>query len=381
MIRQKELSAEEIRMTMQEVAQAHLPFAVDGYVCTSEMIIDVLMKAASEGISLDAACRDLTDSVTGNTIRAILNQQLNVEQLRQYEGEINAALRDRVPEQILQKKLAAAMDEHDEPFYGQRPELKAYTVRSRARQGTTHFFRIASAYVIYRQMRLTLAVTFVLPEDETVDVVRRLHERLQALNLHIGVLYLDRGFCCGAVIRYLQAHSQPAVVACPIRGKQGGTRQLCRGRQSYRTTYTFTDGTTVEMAVVATLVPDKTRQRRRKWLLFVVIALDWAPHTVYQRYRFRFGVESTYRILRRVRIKTSSRNPAFRFFTFGFALLLVNIWAYLRWFVARIPGPGPHRLHPVHFQFQCFVSLLRRAIEYLYAAPMSVPFLAYDQQS
>jgi putative transposase len=224
MIAQKELSAEEIRMTMQEVAQAHLPFEVDGYVCTSEMIIDVLMKAASEGISLDAACRDLTGSATGNTIRTIINEQLSVAQLREYESKINAALRDRVPEQLFKKKLEAAMDEHDEPFYGKTPELKAYTVRSRARQGTTHFFRIASAYVIYRQMRLTLAVTFVLPEDETVEVVRRLHARLHALSLHIGVLYLDRGFCCGEVIGYLVKNGrdcpQIAGLECPLNNNQ-----------------------------------------------------------------------------------------------------------------------------------------------------------------
>lgn len=54
----------------------------------------------------------------------------------------------------------------------------------------------------------------------------------------------------------------------------GGTRQLCRGRKSYRTTYTFTDGTTAEMAVVATLTPNKEKRLRRKWLLFVLIGLD-----------------------------------------------------------------------------------------------------------
>ncbi|HBY98323.1 MAG: hypothetical protein M5U01_00160 [Ardenticatenaceae bacterium] len=149
MIAQKELRAEEIRMTIQEVAQTHLPFEVDGYVCSSEMIIDVLMKAATEGISLDAACRDLTDTATGKTIRAIINEQLSVEQLREYEAEINAALQDWVPEQIFKQKLDAASDEHDEPFYGTRPELRAYTVRSRARKGTTHFFRIASAHVMH----------------------------------------------------------------------------------------------------------------------------------------------------------------------------------------------------------------------------------------
>lgn len=373
MIAQNELKAEEIRMTMQAVAQEHLPFAADGYTCTSEMIYDVLMKAASEGISIDAACRDLEQSVTGNTLREVLNEQMRAEQLRQHEAELNAALAARLPKQIQAGGLEAAIDEHDEPFYGKTPEVRAYTRRSRARQGTTHFFRIVSAYVIYRQMRLTLAVTFVLPEDKTMAVVSRLYQRLQALNLRIKVLYLDRGFCSGPVIAYLREEKQPAILACTIRGQDGGTRQLCQGRQSYRTAYTFTDGTPVEMAVVATLVPDKHKQRRRKWQLFVVLGLDWQPQQIYQRYRSRFGIESSYRILRRVRIKTTSRNPAFRFFVLGFALLLVNLWAFLRWFVARVPGRGPHRVHPVRFQFQTFVSLLRRAIEQRLGAVMAVP--------
>lgn len=373
MITQNELKAEEIRMTMQEVAQEHLPFAADGYICSSEMIYDVLMKAATEGISIDAACRDLEQSVTGNTLRDVLNEQMSVAQLRQHEAEINAALAARIPEQIRARRLEAAIDEHDEPFYGKTPALRAYTCRSRAKQGTTRFFRIVSAYVIYRQMRLTLAVTFVLPEDKTVAVVSRLHQRLQALGLCIKVLYLDRGFCSGPVIAYLRKEKQPAILACTIRGKEGGTRQLCQGRKSYRTTYTFTDGTMVDMAVVATLVPDKHKKRRRKWQLFVVLGLDWQPQKIYQRYRSRFGIESSYRILRRVRIKTTSRNPAFRFFVLGFALLVVNLWAFLRWFVARVPGRGPHRLDPVRFQFQAFVSLLRRAIEQCLGAVMTVP--------
>lgn len=373
MIAQNELKAEEIRMTMQAVAQEHLPFAADGYTCTSEMIYDVLMKAATEGISIDAGCRDLEQSVTGNTLREVLNAQMSTEQLRRHEAELNAALSARLPKQIRACRLEAAIDEHDEPFYGKTPALRACTVRSRARQGTTRFFRIVSAYVIYRQMRLTLAVTFMLPEDKTVAVVSRLYQRLQALNLRIKVLYLDRGFCSGPVIAYLRDKQQPALLACTIRGKDGGTRRLCQGRQSYRTAYTFTDGVTVEMAVVATLVPDKHKKRRRKWQLFVVLGLDWPPQQLYQRYRSRFGIESSYRILRRVRIKTTSRNPAFRFFVLGFALLLVNLWAFLRWFVARLPGPGPHRVDPVRFQFQSFVSLLRRAIEQSLGAVMAVP--------
>ena len=375
MIPQQELTAQDIRQTMQSVGQEHLSLEADGYVCTTDMLFDVLMKAASERISIDAVCRELENSASGNRIRELLNEQLTAKTLNQHENEINAALAARLPRQLLTSKVKAAIDEHDEPYYGKAEELEEYVSRGKAKAGTTRFFRIISLYVIYRQMRLTVAVAFVLCEDKTVAIVQRLLQRVRALNIQISVLYMDRGYCSGAVIRYLQEIKQPALLACTIRGKTGGARQLCRGRKSYRTRYTFTDGATTDMAVVATLVPGKDKKLRRKWLLFVVISLDWNPQTVYRHYRFRFGIETSYRILRQVRVKTSSRNPALRFFLLGFALLLVNIWAFLRWYVARIPARGPHRVHPKHFQFQLFVSMLRRAIEQLYGIVMAVPIL------
>ena len=381
MIQQQELTAQDIRETMQSVAQAHMRLAADGYKCSSEMLYDVLMKAASENISIDAACRDLESSASGNRIREVLNEQVSVESLQRHEEQINQALSAHIPQQVRMRKVQAAIDEHDEPFYGKTEAVKIFTCRSKPKAGTSRFFRIISLYIIYRQMRLTLAVAFVRPGEKTAAIVSRLHQRVRALRIRLGVLYLDRGFCSGPVIAYLKAVKQPAILACTIRGRAGGTRLLCRGRKSYRTTYAFTDGTTADMAVVATLVPGKNKKRRCKWLLFVIIGLDWQPKTVYRYYRFRFGIEASYRILRRVRVKTTSRNPASRFFLLGFALLLVNIWAFLRWSVARIFGPGPCRLDPSLFQFQTFVCLLRRAIEQLYGVVMSIPIPVHSLQS
>jgi putative transposase len=366
---------------MQSAGEEHLPLDADGYVVTSELLFDVLLKAASENISIDAACQDLENCASGNRVREVLNEQLSVEDLNQIETQINEALAAQLPHQILSRPVEAAIDEHDEPFYGKTPELRAYTYRSKPKAGTSRFFRIITLYVIYRQMRATLAVAFVRPGDKTVAIVQRLLQCAEQFRVRIKVLYMDRGFCSGSVISYLQEIKQPAILACTIRGKTGGTRQLCRGRKSYRTRYTFTNGPTVDMVVVATLVPNKEKRRRRKWMLFVTIGIDWQPKTVYRRYRFRFGIETSYRILRRVRIKTTSRNPALRFFLFGFALLMVNIWAFLRWFVARIPGRGPHRLDPTRFQFQAFVSMLRRAIELLYGVVMSIPMPLLSMKS
>lgn len=53
-------------------------------------------------------------------------------------------------------------------------------------------------------------------------------------------------------------------------------------------------------------------------------------HQLFELYRWRFGIETSYRQLHQVRARTSSRNPALRLLLVGLALLLVNLWVLLR---------------------------------------------------
>lgn len=227
--------------------------------------------------------------------------------------------------------------------------------------------------MVWRDVRLTLAVTYVFPEDTPLETLKRLLFCLKCLNLRLGILYLDKGFCSTVIIRYLKTQKQPTILACPIRGKNGGTRALCKGRKSYRTTYTFTDGTSAELVLKATLVAGKNGKLRRKWLAFVVILVDWTPKKIYKCYRRRFGIECSYRMMRQVRVITTSKNPALRFFLLGFGLLLVNIWVRLRWVFARKAGAGPKRVDTDRFRLKRFAYFLRRTIEFLYGVVMSIP--------
>ena len=373
MIPEYQLKAKDVHQVALRNVKKHLSLESNGYQCDTEMIFNVLFKAATESVSIETACNDLLNVASGNTIREYLNEQLDVCHLREQECEMNRVLAEGAPDEVYQQAVEAAFDFHDEPFYGKTPVLCTYTCRNKAKKGTTHFFRIASAYVIWRQVRLTLALTYVLPEDTPLDVLKRLLFRLKCLNLRLGVVYLDKGFCSTAIIRYLTDQNQPAILACSIRGKNGGTRALCKGRKSYRTAYTFTDGTSTELALMATLVPGKDNKLQRKWLAFVVIQLDWTPKKIYKRYRRRFGIECTYRMMRQVRAITTPKNPALRFFLLGFGLLLINIWIRLRWLFTRIFAPEPKRVDPVSFRFRRFAYFLRRAIEYLYGVVISIP--------
>lgn len=67
----------------------------------------------------------------------------------------------------------------------------------------------------------------------------------------------------------------------------------------------------------------KTKHKQRKWLAFVLVNLDWNPQQVHRKYRRRFGIEASYRLLRQVKVLTNSRNPVLRFL--GLGLLMQNV--------------------------------------------------------
>jgi putative transposase len=373
MIHQYELKAEEIRTYTRQVMKQHLRIEANGYCCKTDMIFDLLMKASAECSSLEAACADLEEVADSNTVREYVNKYLPADQLSDQEDEANRALAECIPEKMARKGIEIAVDFHDEPFYGRLEATRAVTCSGQAKKGTTHFVRIATAYVIWRQVRLTLAVHYVMPEEKALDVLKVLLKRLKNLGFEAKVLYLDKGFAATPIITYLTEQQQPAIIANPIRGKDGGTRALCRGRSSYTTSYTFTDGTKATVAMKASLVPDKSGKRRRKWLAFIVILLDWSAEKVYQKYRRRFGVECSYRLLRRVRATTTSRNPALRFFLLSIGLILTNPWVFLRWEFARLMAAGPRRVDEDRFRLYRFCKLLIRSIEECYGAISAIP--------
>jgi putative transposase len=373
MIHQYELKAEDIRAYTLLTMKEHIEIPAAGYCCTTDMIFDVLMKASAECSSLEAVCADLEQVADSNTMREYLNKALPVKELREQERQVNQALAHGIPARMVRKGIEVAIDFHDEPFYGKQEGTRAVTCSGQAKKGTTHFVRIATAYVIWRQVRLTLAVHFVLPGETALEVLKILLKRLKSLDFEAKILYLDKGFAATPIVNYLLRQHQPAIIANPIRGKKGGTRALCCGRKSYITDYTFTDGTQATLAMKASLVPDRTGKLRRKWLSFIVILLDWSPDKVYQSYRRRFGVECSYRLLRRVRATTTSRNPALRFFLLGIGLILTNAWVFLRWEFARLLSRGPQRVDETRLRLHRFSRLLIRSIEDLYGTITAIP--------
>ncbi len=153
MIAQKVLEAEAVRQAALEIIEQKVSIEVHGYKCTKAMLMNVVLKAASEHKSIEAACAELSDVADSNTIREQLNRVFTVSQLDVQEAAMNQALISWLPADLRERRLHVAIDTHDEPFYGKTPGLIAYSCRGAAKAGTTHFIRVASVYLIWRGVR------------------------------------------------------------------------------------------------------------------------------------------------------------------------------------------------------------------------------------
>ena len=367
------LTDEDTRHAAIERMTTYFPLQVSGYECTAETVFDVLVKAAVIGQTIETACNDLDNVVDGETIRGYLNEQVRVDDLHNLEQQVNQALVPGLPRRIWKPQLEIAIDLHDEPFYGHSPELLALTCRGPAHKGTTRFFRVVTAYLIFKDMRLTLALLFVRPEDKLPEIVAALLRRLRILGLKVKRLYLDKGFCSILVLRCIEKSGWSAILACPIRGKKGGTRGLCQGNQSYGTQHTFKNkengSFTAPMAIVRTYTSHKRAKRKKRratWLVYVVLNCKFDPKTVRKRYRKRFGIETSYRCMRKVRAWTTSRNGALRFLLMSLGFILTNLWVELLWRFCQLKQRGRRQIDTKRFELQRMLSFLNRAIEKIY---------------
>ena len=357
----------------RSILDYHLDVQAEGYKCATEDLLNVLLAVAADQGTIESVCADLVATPNPETIRQHINEQLCVEELPQLEAALNRALVAKLPPRLWRRGQDVAMDFHDRPYYGKSPQEEGLWVRGQAKDGTTRFYRLATAYIIVKNLRFTLGIRFVLPGTSKVDVVRQLLQQVQDLHIPLRRLLLDRGFASIAVQEFLDQQEIPALIACPIRGKRGGTRALCQGRKSYRAQHTFKGANdksrTAEVAVCRTFTTAKRTKRlkrRATWHLFILIHLDMSPRQVRRLYRRRFGIETSYRCAAKVRGWTTSPNPAYRFLLLALGVLLVNIWTLLRWAFTQRPRRGGRLLDVHRFQLDRFAKFIVRALQQHY---------------
>jgi len=111
-------------------------------------------------------------------------------------------------------------------------------------------------------------------------------------------------------------------------------------------------------------------RHKSKWFAYTVTKLPVGilPAQVFELYRQRFGIESSYRQINQVRAQTSTRNPVIRLLLVGLAFVLFNLYISLRQNLSsalKCPSQVPKRFW---LSLRSLALLLSRAIEYLWGS-------------
>jgi Transposase DDE domain len=319
----------------------------EGTKCTASTLLQVLLLAAARVVSIFAACRDLADAPSDQTIRNALAASL--PEISELERRLNRALCTKLPKALGHKTRMIAIDLVLIPYHGSPARNKREIYRGKPKSGTTHFHAYATVIVLHKGHRYTLGLTRVERGEAMKAVVQRLVRLVRRRGVRIKFLLLDKGFFSVGVLGYLKRAGYGFIVPAVLRGrkpkppkKPAGLRALLKKEDGYyRHTLTSNAGRkrrSVDLTIcVATkqYTHRKTGRRRKKKLLYALWQVRLTPDDIRETYRKRFGIETSYRQMNEARIRTSTRSPRERLLFVGIALVLRNVWVWLHFQLAK----------------------------------------------
>jgi hypothetical protein len=369
------VSGRDVQQHVEGLMQKHLRLRDYSKKCTSRTLYNVVFAAAARLISIYAACLHLKNAPAGETIRKALLSTL--PEYAELQRCVNRALAGDIPKALREKKQRLAIDLHLVPYYGEPDEDPKEIYRSQAKAGTNNFHAYASAYVVCKGQRYTVALTPVERGEKMKDVVQRLLTLARKASVRPCLLLLDRGFYCVEVIRYLQAARVPFLMPTVARGRLPKDDKPVQGIRAFQiwkrggwAKHTLASGkkkATVSICVFCGNYRGAWKKHGRyAWVYAYWGFKPGSTRWVADTYRLRFGIETSYRQLNEARIKTCTRDPKVRFFYIALALLLRNVWVWLHWELLSSPRRGRRQLRLERLRFKAMLLWLLHEAESLF---------------
>jgi hypothetical protein len=332
------LASRDVHKFTQECLQQHVPLVDSGPKCTADVLWNVLLWAAARICSIAAVCRRWQNGLSDQSVYDALADQLP-KRPRILEKKLNAALVHQLPPGVLKRARPVAIDYHEIPYHGEPLKYANELCHGKPKSGTTKFHAYATACIVEKGHRFTLAYTWVKRREKQTVVIARLLERVRALGLRIKRLLLDRAFFNVAVMKHLQQQRIPFLMPVVMRGrkpKRGkpakGLRQFLKKDAGWYRHTMKSKGAAATFSVCVcykTYLHHRTSKRCKKKLVYAAWGVGGAPVELREMYRKRFGIETSYRQRREARIRTCTRDPKLRLFYVGISLLLRNVWVLL----------------------------------------------------
>jgi hypothetical protein len=370
------ITPRHIHQHAAQLCQRYLRFRDHGPICTALNLLTVLFYAAARLISRAAACASLRDAPSDSATHAALMATL--PDIAELQRRLNRALQGDLPKALRRRRHPLAIDLILIPYHGEPLQDASEVYRGQAKSGTTHFHAYATAYVIKKGQRFTVALAYVRKGDDLADVLKELLRQAAKAGVRPRYLLLDRGFYSVSVIRYLQAARYPFVMPVPAKGRKAdhpqgpsSTRVFHLQKRSGWGRHTLRNAAgqkaTIPVCVKCRNLRGERHKHGRKALVYGYWGLSPSSgQWLYETYRLRFAIEASYRQLHQARIRTCTRDPLLRLLYVGLALVLRNVWVWLHWDVLSHPRRGGRRVDLNQLVFRKMLVGLQHLAEALF---------------
>jgi putative transposase len=372
------LNYKQVREEYLDVMQEHIELTTSSTKCPQEFVCDILGLAAVDTTSVHGACDLLEDGPTSAAVWYQLRQGwLDAQTASELETQLNTVLVSRLPPRIRPGWQDLALDLTLLPYHGEPAEDANEIRRSAAKARTTHFHAYASAYIIRHNKRVTVAVAYWRADESLLALLQRLLERVHTYEIRIRRLLVDRQFCTVNIFKYLDQQAWQSIIPVPARSRELKDLQQ-QARRSHQRRYTMSsaqDGDfTFDLHVVCQYAMGRRGKHGIDVYYFAVLGRPWtgSAHSLARLYGRRFGIETSYRLMNTLRIRTSSRDPKLRLLFVGLAFILMNLWVYLSWTMLAVPRRGGRYLPADLFRLDKFRHFLRAAIYHIRPPVLSV---------
>ena len=331
-------------------------------------MLDVLLQLCSQNMYVSTGIEIMSEyrsCMTSQRVLQLLGEKNLDYMLDHVLDMLDAAARLLKESGRLGGPVVLAVDDHLIERYDKKGP---YHKGGKKKNGTNHFEGYTTAQIVSSDKPLTLAAYAIANGESQSHYLGGLVENVRRLGVLIDVLLLDRGFNSVCNIREMKKLSVPYIM--PL----SGNKKLYRMMEEYDA---GTGGAIREYEmtnkkgekVTATLVicrkdnPGKITQTSDKYIAFLTnLPTDnpeWLIKYIPKTYRYRWGIETGYRVIKQIRAKTMSPYWSARLFLFFFSLVYANFWLIYRRMI--VDGSEEYLTMSVYrFRFAIYVMFAGR---------------------
>ncbi len=280
---------------------------------TNEEIVSVPVTACLQNKSISYTAKYPDDAI----IRERLTESLTVHKIREMIKKDRPRLRG---------KVTLAFDEHDERFYGDKNTEGVIGVQPK--EGTSWAFSYLAAKIITRDKEYIVDILPLYDRDLEVHTIGMMNELVKEYK--IGLILIDSGFRDTKLFELIVGLNIHFITKLRTSKNLREKNIPCNTAIGYASIYE--KGT--YNSVGKELFVYRLRNKKGEEYYLISDKKDDAA-TIKDEYRSRWGIETGFREVNRMEIKTTTKNPTMRYFFYTISVLMYNIWICIR---SRFPG-------------------------------------------